>query len=491
MEFYSKIKRKYNVIIGWGIGGVAESFVSKDIIDFKYLVDSRNTMSGKKIYHIDIKDNSSLLQEDFTTTLIIVLSSFYDEIKEIIKEFGDFDVVSYEIFSNDYYNKNIMQYINMDKKIVITISNNDYTLISAGTEKVIKEQNKYLTENDVDTFHIYSLEKIVKFKDDTILGVVYNNTDHLIISYTDFQKFLCAIDKSILSVIIHNLIGYSQFIRNKIITWFCNKKVFCYMHDYSWICTSFNLMYNNIEYCKLELHNFEKCDMCINNHTNIALRNDTMKIFKSDNVKIICPSIDVKSRIELFYNGSNDDKGKFLVLAHQKYLVSMNYSSRINKKLKIAYVGYKSYIKGWETFKKIVKQYRNYDFYVLGVADEKLDNVKYIDVSFQKNGINDMVNKLKENNIDIAFLWSIWPETYSYTYFESSSAGLFVITNILSGNIAYQVEKNKNGIILKDEENLNLLLDNECYLKQLLASNKYKIEELSLNTDFYNLIEKI
>jgi hypothetical protein len=321
--------------------------------------------------------------------------------------------------------------------------------------------------------------------DDMIIGVIYNNQTSFIVSIGYWEKFLIDNAEFINSIVIHNLIGFSELIKNKIIKWFDEKRVFCYIHDYSWVCKNYNLMFNDEEYCRVEWHKFLKCKKCRNNTENLSLRTFTTEIFKADNVKIICPSDNVKQRLKVLFKIF--DESKLIVLPHQSY-ISVNNKFVSNKKIKIAYVGYQSYIKGWEVFKDITINNNNYEFYVLGYASEKLDNVKYIDVSFQKNGDNDMVDKLLENKIDIAFLWSIWPETYSFTYYESSAAGVFVITNLLSGNIANQVESNRNGIVFKNEDELKKILNNESYLSKLLLKNRYKIKDLTLNKVFYSII---
>ena len=44
-----------------------------------------------------------------------------------------------------------------------------------------------------------------------------------------------------------------------------------------------------------------------------------------------------------------------------------------------------------------------------------------------------MLNALRQNNVDVAILWSLCKETYSYTYFECYAANVFVVTDENSG----------------------------------------------------------
>ena len=77
-----------------------------------------------------------------------------------------------------------------------------------------------------------------------------------------------------------------------------------------------------------------------------------------------------------------------------------------------------------------------------------------------------MLKALRENKIQVAILWSICPETFSFTYYECFAAGVFVITNQNSGNIEAMVRENKNGIVLRDEMELRRFLSNAKLLKE-------------------------
>ena len=71
-------------------------------------------------------------------------------------------------------------------------------------------------------------------------------------------------------------------------------------------------------------------------------------------------------------------------------------------------------------------------------------------VEFQDPDCPSMVDQLLSRDIDIAFLWSTWQETYCFTYYEAVSAGCFVLTNKESGNIQFQVQKCKTGAAFDD-----------------------------------------
>ncbi|MCP6651821.1 hypothetical protein NL518_27345, partial [Klebsiella pneumoniae] len=110
---------------------------------------------------------------------------------------------------------------------------------------------------------------------------------------------------------------------------------------------------------------------------------------------------------------------------HQNVLIKLrNAIDMPSPKIKIGYIGGQSPIKGYLQWKEVVNQYKeSYDFYHLGSWQEELAGVSYIPVSVLKQGDEKMVEAIRAHKIDIAFLWSNCPETYSFTFFESLAAG--------------------------------------------------------------------
>ena len=95
-----------------------------------------------------------------------------------------------------------------------------------------------------------------------------------------------------------------------------------------------------------------------------------------------------------------------------------------------------------------------------------------------------MVETLRNHNIDVAFLWSICPETFSFTLYESLSAGCAILTNRNSGNIqAYVREHPETGVVLDDEKALMKLFEWDDFVDYLGKSHKEdrKIASIVIN----------
>ena len=109
----------------------------------------------------------------------------------------------------------------------------------------------------------------------------------------------------------------------------------------------------------------------------------------------------------------------------------------------------------------------------MGTGKENINNVKNVYVSTAEQGENAMKKALEDNNISLVFLWSVWPETYSYVYYEVLSTGGYVITNNISGNVACMVEEYHNGTVFRDYDEFLLWLKDFEAVRNII--NEYRI----------------
>ncbi len=473
---------EYNNIIGWGTGGAASATLERVKINIKYFIDNNQQKIGTTFSNREVKSSNVLKEEDTKRTLIIIFSCYYTEIKDQIRELGNFDIVNHEFIL--LMQNEIKEIVDIPSKdTVFTLSSNNYTRYLGGTEKFIIEQVQYINNIGIDTYHIYPFRIDIINSENLILGIIVKGDEKFYIALHNLLNILEKRKAFIKEIIIHNLIGFNKQIISSIIDASKRIKTIYYVHDYSCICESYNLMYNDKKFCNAPYNEFEICKTCCH-YLEMKKRVEFHKnLFKQKNVQVITPSNYTQDIITTVFNNIN-----VITIPHQEYSICNN-KKQINHVVKIGYIGYKSYVKGWDIFKSIVSKYSDrYEFYCFGLSDEKLENVTYVDVSFQTEGQEAMVNKMNDYKIDIALLWSIWPETYSYTYYESYKAGALVITNAISGNIAAQVAQNKNGVIFNTDNELYEFLNDTQKVQCELKKNKKKIDKLEVNQDILTLL---
>lgn len=389
------------------------------------------------------------------------------------------------------------------KKYVITISYGDYTIGGGGTDKYLLSQQRLFNEHGISVLHIYPREKVFKrtvgsrrvwsvLCDGDLVGIcdVYG-ISNLILKEQIKGVFL-------LGIIIHHMKNTSLKEVIKVLE-LTEVPVYFYLHDYYTVCPSAGLIKDKREFCGVSFPNNNKCIncSCFDNTLieDTVLIKDIFRIIK-DRVTFIAPSKSVSDNWSLAYP---DYMGSVVILPHQTLLGSYYGNMDVindNEPLKIAYVGYQALHKGWKEWIDAAKTAKdngnNYCFYQIGRCSETYDFISQIHVDFQTD-INAMTKALRDNSIDCAVLWSVWPETYSFTLFEACSANCFILTNSMSGNIAAVVNERENGIVAKDRSDLIELMLDEKLLREKINSFRmkklYGPESLEENDAIISLIE--
>ena len=380
--------------------------------------------------------------------------------------------------------------IKMYKKIkndefIICFSNSNYRICTGGTENFIRSlENIYLEKNIsfINFFAISYSNKICGLNIDGKFIGLYDLLDvYDIVS-------LFASKKKCKGILLQHIKGFDLRILTKVL-----KKIdidiIIQIHDYYYLCNTFNFMKNKKEFCGLSSPSKSKCRDCYNYKSLIEFQKNRDNFFKelNGNIKrIIFPSEFCKNSWLNFF-----PQFKSISCVREHLLISGYYKKNIsNNKKRLAYIGRKNYYKGIETWNTIIKNKKvnkKYELYYFGIDIDNTQNIKEI---YTKSN---MLGELRKNNIDYVILWSMLPETYSYTYYEASASGAFIITNEISGNINYNVNKNKNGVICKNVDELLLFLLNDNYKNEynsfapdLICDNKSISDYLFPNT-YYSL----
>lgn len=363
----------------------------------------------------------------------------------------------------------------LNKEFVLAVSHGDYTKGAGGTDKVILAHQGLLNENGKSLVHIcpWSMKGILKKKiwlvhiDGEEIGTFTNKR---LINYLQLLLFR---GYSLIDIFIHHLKDISIIDLKKLLDKF-EVPIYFYLHDYFSICPFAGLVDSEGNYCGSGFPNKEKCANCTHIINADEKRTEEIKemFFSfSNRLQFIAPSDNTK---ENWIKDYPQYKDKVRVIYHQTFVgVYTGNSDKINDDgmIRIAFVGYQRRHKGWEEWKKAVNSNKgncNYEFYQFGWGNEQLKNCKQVVVDF-KEDLNAMIYALRNNKIHCAVIWSMLPETYSYTYYEALAANCFIITTPYSGNVCYQTKTRKNGIVAEDLVNI---LKNDNILRDRI--NQYR-----------------
>ncbi len=125
--------------------------------------------------------------------------------------------------------------------------------------------------------------------------------------------------------------------------------------------------------------------------------------------------------------------------------------------VRIAFLGYPAFQKGWEIFRELVRRYApggEFRFYQFVAGDYYVPSVEQRRVSVVETDQLAMTDALRADSIDLVVVWSIVEESFGLTTAETVAAGAAVITREGSGNVASVVKGSGEGLVFSDEQEL-------------------------------------
>lgn len=383
----------------------------------------------------------------------------------------------------------------MNKKFIITVSYGDYTIGYGGTDKVILAHQRILNNAGYNVIHLSSCSE---FSDKGWWHVLLNGVFRGIYSNNRLKRFIFEYQESgnkLFDIFIHHLKDVNSDSLQELLD-YCDVPIVFYLHDYFTICPKNGLIKEDGTFCGNGFPSKNKCGSCAYYLESKDLLKKTKNLLSKyqDRLIFIAPS-DAAKNVWLKDYPEYSDKIK--VIYHQNIVGEYKDNNDIisnDEPIRIGFVGYQRPLKGWKQYKNAVEKAHslnlNEEFYQFGWGDEELPYVEQVDVDF-KTSMTAMTDALRSKKIHCAVIWSMWPETYAYTYYESMAANCFIITNDLSGNVCSQVKTRNNGIVSDD---LSDTLCDEKKLRALINSFRKNSHitpyELNENEEFIGMIKE-
>lgn len=476
---------KYKKIVAWGAGRLFEKH--HNLLDRKlsYIVDQNSELWGRKKNGVEIKSSEELQREEKKEDcLIVVFNVHFEEIVSCAEAIGAFDIIDIkmvEILSQ--YSKvsgKAMESQNIISCPVLVCAGIHALWGTNGSRKFIDGQNDILHRNGIGTVEIAPL---LYYKgcdrDNPFLTISVNGIYRGIFL---LKQILCKITE-VRGVIIHSLYYNHNILRILLKQIKVQKNILYYLHDYYCICENRFLFYRK-KSC-LDRSSSLNCFQCDFQFKKKEIYTFHKELFDEYAVKLIAPSQDTAKRVRQFYTN------EMVVIPHLSFRETER--KKIQRPVKrIAYIGGAYWLKGWDDYKTIVKRLQGrYEFFCLGkcTESESMEGITYVDICLGESAnALIMTEALRKYQIDIVYLGAVWPETFSYTYYEAYEAGCFILTNKWSGNICAQVRENGNGLVFEDLEEAVRWLGDKENVTETVTNMCNKIVDIKADETFMEYI---
>lgn len=401
----------------------------------------------------------------------------------------------------DYIGKNIEMsiYSKKNKKVNILYVIHDWDLNHLGGttmhvwDLIEKMNNKY-------NFHILTYEngmyKVFSYFDGEEFVMDFpmvSNTMNLFNYHSSEYKKMIekVVDMYNISFVhVHHLLNHYF----DIIDVFIEKNIsyIISLHDFYSQCPLINKLQDGVAYCG-ENPDSSKCNQCLLKKFKVNMDIDTWrkkwKYVLEHSKKIIVPSNSTKEEYLKMYNYD------YTVIEHGINLIKHKSNLELcDKENDIAFIGGIGVHKGSKILEEFIakKMIKKCKIHLFGIIDSQFQksNKHFINHGVYKR--DELHKLLSENNIKVICLFSILPETFSYTMQEAMACGIPVISFNM-GAIAERINKYNLGWVLDisltpkeiASEIEKILNDKEMYNEIIKSINKYKIKNTKEMADDY------
>lgn len=257
---------------------------------------------------------------------------------------------------------------------------------------------------------------------------------------------------------VHSLLGHAPEIIGLLVRSASFEHSIFWVHDFFSICPNYTLLRNRIAFCGAPPIGSNSCEICVFGTERSRHMARMNKLFAAVNFEIISPS---QSALEFWRSAASVSYQSHRVVPHLELsetgVLEPRGPNDIGEPIRIAFMGFPGAHKGWPLFARLaaeLKRGRRYKFFHLGVDRQSATNVSFIRVETKRDDPDAMIRAMQEHRIDVAFLWSTWFETYSFTAHEAICSGAFIVTGAQSGNISVLAGRFNAGRVFESEAQL-------------------------------------
>ena len=347
-----------------------------------------------------------------------------------------------------------------ERRFVLAVSQDDYLTIGGGTQLYLLRERSFLAEEGIAYLHLWPMGR----------GEGYGASldGHYLGSYALAEVGL-ALDglgeRACVAVNLHHLLGSDLGSMGAFLAGVPAGRIRFFLHDYHSMCTNYNLTLGG-SFCGAPPVGSRVCAAC-SHGTQRRSHVEGMgallaKVAGSQRLEVIAPS---EVTATLWAQHYPEHASRVRVVPHLELApdpAPARLDSQPLARPRLAFVGTAAPMKGlneWIALASSPDVRHRFDLFHFGMCrGECPPGVEHVDAFYGPGDYDAMIRALVRSRVDLAFLWSVWPETFSFTCFEAIAAGAFVITGGDSGNIAAQVRRTGRGAVFADLESARRFL---------------------------------
>jgi hypothetical protein len=340
------------------------------------------------------------------------------------------------------------------KDLHITFSHDDYARNVGGVQLCLQYEAARIAELGRDHLHLFAAEPwpVLRIDRPALLGVTLNGERIGAFAPGEIARALAgAPSRGRRSFAIHNLLGHQVDEVVAILEAAGLQAGFIWLHDFTSLCTGYQLLRNDVEDCAAPPPDSAACGICLYSPARAAQVAEHERLFARLRLTVVSPS---KTTLDFWRRRARFPTAGDIVHPHVRLVKRARAPQPEAGPLRIAFLGMPSAHKGWPIFAELAARHAadpRYRFFHLGARRDPRSRAEFHPVSVSFEDPRAMQRAIEELEIDVAVIWSIFRETFCLAAYEAVGAGAAVITGPDSANTAAFVANAAHGRVLDDE----------------------------------------
>ena len=239
-----------------------------------------------------------------------------------------------------------------------------------------------------------------------------------------------------LSFAIHSLLGHAPDATADILKAVGLSVGTFWVHDFASLCAGFHLQRNDIVDCAAPPPDSVACNVCAYGDFRSRHLQGHERLFERLSLTVAAPS---QTTLDFWQSRTRLPARSTVVLPLARLVSQGRVSPTPERALRVAFLGMPSPLKGWPVFRDLALSFADdprYAFLHLGGRPDPGVPASFHPVMVTAEQPRAMLDAVNALEIDVAVIWSLCRETFSFTAYEAAAGGAMVVTGPDSGNVA-------------------------------------------------------
>lgn len=336
----------------------------------------------------------------------------------------------------------------------ITFSHDNYTQSAGGLQFCVRHEGDLFVRMGHDHLHLFpaSSWSTVRVEGEPgPLGALLNGRRLGVFDPGTVRDVLAMVRPSgRLSFAIHSLLGHAPDATADILEAVGLNAGTFWLHDFASLCAGFHLQRNDVVDCAAPSPDSAACGVCAYGAFRSRHTEAHRRLFERLSLTVAAPS---QTTLDFWRSRTNLPACATRVVPLARLVSQGRVPPTPKRALRVAFLGMPSPLKGWPIFRELAMSLAHdprYEFLHLGGRPDPAVPAAFHAVMATADRPRAMVEAVKDLEVDVAVIWPLCRETFSFTAYETVAGGAMVVTGPDSGNVATFAAGRGRGRVMAD-----------------------------------------